>query len=98
MICSARDCPRRIPELRAYYLNLFLFDFAAIFDHDWCRRCALGRAADRLELADDIHALGDLAKHDMPSVQEVGLDGADEELQATKQATQSVTRGGILIG
>lgn len=79
------------------YLNIVLFDFAAIFDHDWCRRRALGRAADRLELADDIHALGDLAEDDMPSVQEVGLNGADEELQATKRATQSATRGAILI-
>lgn len=37
-------------------------------------------------------------RSDMPSVHEVGFDGADEGLSATKQATQSVTCVGIRIG
>ena len=40
------------------------------------------RPVQRLDGAHDVHAAGDLAEHDVASVEPGGLDGADEELRA----------------
>ena len=41
-----------------------------------------GGAVEVLDLAHNLHALGNLAEHDVAAVQPGGFDGADEELGA----------------